>query len=133
MKLENDSKYKVMFGTLDKHNPSVIYIKSSTKVKPTVQRTNYKDEIGCIKKSFLDFVSKVLTDNDTFLGEYICQFNTNEMGMSYKKNSFVKYELYVKPRVVNYIDGYQDVVGKLTASLNARLDKLLMEKDFVYA
>lgn len=132
LKIESGDRFKIRFGTMDKHCPSVIYIKSATKVKPNVSKTNYKKEITAMQNTFLSFVDKTVKESKLFLDEYICHFDTNKEGMTYGKNSYMKYELYVRPKALKFIDDYTEEVKTLAAALNAKIDALIKEKEFVY-
>ena len=132
IKLSETGKYSVKYGTMNKKNPRVIYIRTKIKVKPSLKKTNYYKEINDIKNGFVKDVKNIIEKEDMFLDEYIVHFDTNERGMLYNKNSYIKYDLYVKPKDVQVFSDYKPCISSLTEKLNEKLSLLIKDTCLIY-
>lgn len=127
MKLTDMGKYNVKCGTINKNNPEVVYIRTKTKVKPSTKKTNYCSEITAVKNEFVKTVKSIITENVTVSNDYIIHFDANEKGMMYNKNSYIKYDIYLKPSVMKNFMEYRTEMSALANKLNDKLSSLLNE------
>lgn len=133
IKLSDMGKYNVKCGTINKNNPEVLYIRTKIKVKPSDKKTTYFNEIIGIKNKFVRNVKSIIVNDDTISNDYIFHFDANEKGMVYNKNSYIKYDIYIKPVVVKKFLDYRTDMTVLANKLNDNLSALLKETCLIHA
>lgn len=132
IKLQDIDKYVVKYGSLNKEQPEVIYIKAKTKIIPKIKKSDYTKDIVNIKYEFNKTVKNLILNNKSFGNSYICNFDTNGNGMMYNKKSFLKYDVYIKPHVLKNIAEYECEISSLVNDFNDNLSNLLEKNNMFY-
>lgn len=132
IKLDKTNKFNIKYGTLDKNNPEVLYIRAKAKIKPNNKKSDYCQEIASIKKDFVKMVNNIIVNDKSVYNKHICCFDANDNGMVYNKNSYIKYDIYIKPIIIKHIDEYRSYVSDLTSILNNNLTTLLEKNNMSY-
>lgn len=117
--------FRVKYGTLDKNNPEVIYLRTKAKIKPFIEKRDYSNDVQEIKDDFMQYIKDVVK-YDYFLNDrHICSFSVSEKGLAYGKGSHIKYDLYVKPLEVKPIQTYEQHLSVLVRNANNKLISML--------
>ena len=132
IKLQDIDKYVVRYGSLNKEQPEVIYIKAKTKIIPKIKKSDYTKDIANIKYEFNKTVKNLILNSQSFGNSYICNFDTNGNGMMYNKKSFLKYDVYIKPHVLKNISEYECEISSLVNDFNDNLSNLLEKNNMFY-
>lgn len=132
IRLTNTGKFNVKYGSLDKICPEVMYIRAKTKVKPFVKKGDYSKDILFMKNDFIKSVSDIIRHDKNFQDTHICYFDTNENGMMYDKNSYIKYDVFIKPINIRHINEYEKQVCDLVNAFNSKLTSLLEKNNMSY-
>lgn len=129
--LPNDgyTKIKTKYGTLDKNNPEILYIRSRATVTPTISKKDFSEDISNIKKSFEKNVKTVMFKSDVFEDKYICSIEMSENGIAFGKKSHMKYDVYVKPKINKTIDEYISDVQSIVYCFNQNITELLTKNN----
>lgn len=126
-KFTDDNKFTVKYGTLNKLNSNVIYIKSKMKLTPSMITKG--STIEGITKKFSQCVSEYVNKNHSIHNTHICQLDINENKFRNKKNTYLKYDLFIKPLNQDTIENFDVVVKDITGSINKKIKEILAEKD----
>lgn len=132
IKLTNIDKFNIKYGSLDKICPEVMYIRAKTKVKPFVKKGDYSKDILIMKTDFIKSVGDIIHRDKNFQDTHICHFDTNENGMMYNKNSYIKYDVFIKPIHIKHINEYEKQVYDLVYAFNSKLTSLLEKNNMSY-
>lgn len=121
--INKDSLIKTKYGTLNKNNPEVLYLRSKTKLKATINKKDYKDDLTEICTQFQKYIKDLIKSNIDF-DRYICTFETPERGIIYNKPSHLKYEIYLHPNRIENLEYYENKILSLLHKSNNKLKQL---------
>ena len=122
--IKNDNfKIKTKYGTLNKNNPNIIYLRSKTKVKSLNKDKDYKEELKNINIFFQKYVKTIINETNLF-NNHICTFETPEKGIIFNKISNLKYDLYLQPKTIKDMCEYENDITLLTNKANKKLLEL---------
>lgn len=96
--LIND-KLNVTYGTINRLNPSVIFLNGKLWIKPKI-KMDYISESLEVCKEFKKNLKKTLLYNKLFDRKYICDFDIKPIGFCVGKSKFISFEIIIKQKVV---------------------------------
>lgn len=121
--IKNDL-FNNIYGTVNKNDPRVIYIKS--KIKIFIENKNdYLNDISSLKEEFNRLLKKYLKNNIQLLSENIIYIDCSEASLNIKKSTYFKYDLYIKPKEVKPIEQQINLVNNICFQTNDILLNLL--------
>ena len=126
---DGHTKIRSKYGTLDKSNPEIIYIRSRATITPVFKKKDFSEEIILIKRLFEKNVKKIICNSNDFEDKYICSIEMSENGISFNKKSHVKYDVYVKPKNNKNLEDYSDDIKSLVYQFNQNLLNLFTENN----
>lgn len=132
IRIPDIDKYNAKFGTLNKYRPEVIYIIAKTKVSPKTRKADYSQDVSNIKTNFLKAVDGMITNDSRLRKEHICNIDANDSGMTYGKNSYIKYDIYIKPTELKAIDDYYQDMHQFICRLNNVLSDLIEKNSMMH-
>ena len=118
---------KTKYGTLNKNNPEVLYIRSKAKLNALEKNKDYRDELNSISNTFQKYIKKMVAQSNMF-NKHICTFETPEKGIVYNKKSYLKFDVFLKPNIVQDMCQYEDFINDLVCNLDKKLIQLCREK-----
>lgn len=125
--INTETTIKSRFGTLNKNNAEVLYVRSKGKIKANKQQSNFTNEIESIKTIFMLKVQKLIEKHsDTFNPNYIASMDISDKGLIVGKSTFIKYDLFVRPIVVRRIEEYEEIITDIINNINFTIDKHLL-------
>ena len=95
----DDNNFKIKVGTVDKKNPTTIYLNIGTYVTPIDETINLKIEIEALKKSITKDVGKIVEKSDILQNQHIFVTDIASDRLAYGKKSYLEMSLYVKPEL----------------------------------
>lgn len=128
----NINNYQIKYGSLNKETAEVIYIRVKSKIRPIEKKNSYNEDINLLKKDFIKKIHELIKSNNKIEKKYICHFETNEFGMSYNRNSFIKYELYIKPKEIKHVNEYKNDIVDFINLINQELNLLLNKYNIIF-
>ena len=130
-KIPNDGHTNIRskYGTLDKNNPEILYIRSRATITPVIKKKDFSENIIEIKRIFEKNVKTVILNSKAFEDKYICSIEMSENGIAFGKKSHVKYDIYVKPKTNKTIEEYSDDIQTIAYLFNQNLLQSLTENN----
>ena len=130
--LDKQNKFITRYGrTLNEHFPSVIYLRTKSKITPTIQKKEYDYEINSVKDRFASFVKKTVLNCKSIENLFIFNIDISSKGVKYGKTSFLRYDLYVRPTKQKTLDENQFRLQQLSLKLDRELEKLLNSNNII--
>lgn len=120
---------KIKYGTLDRNNPEIVYIRTKARITPTVKKKEYNDGVASVKESFEKLVKSVVRNNGYFEDKHICSIEISENGIAFGKKSHVKYDVYVKPKEMKKLDEHETEIKNIVFIFNENLSNSLFAND----
>lgn len=63
--LEKDGKFITRFGsTLEVERPSVVYLRTKSKITPLTEKKEYDTEVNIVKNKFTSFVKEIIEKSE---------------------------------------------------------------------
>lgn len=128
--IDTKTTIKSRFGTLNKNNAEVLYIRSKGKVRTDKQQTNFSNEITSLKSMFALKVQKIIDKHSDILNsKYIASIDMSDKGLIVGKSTFIKYDLFIRPIVIKKIEEYEEIVTNIINEINVAIDQHLSNLD----
>lgn len=122
------------YGTMDKNSPDVLYIRAKGRITPLLNKSDYSKDITKLKNKFNTVVENNIEKfKDYFDNEkFIYSIDISEKGISFKKGSYIKFDIYVKPKEKKDIIEYNDIISDLLININNELKQILSDIKLIY-
>lgn len=125
----NNIGIKSKYGTLDKNNPEILYIRSRAIITPVIKKKDFSEDIALVKKEFEKNIKRIILNSNIFENKHICSIEMSENGIAFGKKSHMKYDIYVKPKENKLLEEYFDDVKNLVYVFNQNLSELLTKNN----
>ena len=89
---------KLRFGTIDKKNPSVMFIEGGFYIMPQTKKDEYKTDIDNIKKEMKDLIKDSIQNSKYFKPEHMFFTDIADERILYNKKTYFSFQLFVKPK-----------------------------------
>lgn len=124
----------VKYGTLDKNSPDVLFIRFKGKIIPTIIKNDYSKEIVELKTEFNSVVKNVILKYcDIFdCNRYLCNMEVSEKGITFKKGSYIKFDIFLKPNEIKDIILYKSIMEKIANEINYEIINILNNLNLKY-
>ena len=121
--LNNNGTFSIKYGTTDKNNPTVIFLRAKGKVKPYIDKTNYKNDVTKIKKEITNIIKDeiMLLSDIIDCSKYLFDVDLTEDTMNYNKISRLNYNMYMKPVEVKKIETYEKRITDMCERIEAKI------------
>lgn len=115
---------KVKVGTMDKKNPSTVFVVFSLYIVPVVEEKSYRAKVKSMIDSFKRHVDETVRDGVVFHGDYIFIDEIPTDSMKLGKKTYVEMQVYfkVRPNVLTAYDG--DFNGLADSMMDGDVGKL---------
>lgn len=127
--ISTDGKFRLSYGTIDKDNPSVVFITGKTWVIPP-SVCDMKDRVGNVLKDMRTTVRKAVFRRMSITDKYILDFDMKPESIVPGRKKFVSFELLVKQRngsqnkdIKLIMSEMSDIANKIAYGLEASLNK----------
>lgn len=122
------------YGTMDKNSPDVLYIRAKGRITPLLNKSDYSKDVTKLKNKFNTVVENNIEKfKDYFDNEkYIYSIDISEKGISFKKGSYIKFDIYVKPKEKKDIIEYNDIISDFLININNELKQILSDIKLIY-
>lgn len=134
IKLNIMDNLSVKYGTLDKNSPDVLFIRFKGKIIPTIIKNDFSKEIVELKTEFDKIIKGIIINYcDIFdCKRYLCNIEVSEKGVTYKKGSYIKFDVFVRPNETKDITYYEDVITRMSIEINNEIINILNKLNLKY-
>ena len=130
--LEKDGKFITRFGsTLDVKRPSVVYLRTKSKITPLTEKKEYDTEVNIVKDKFTSFVKEAIEKSKSVNNDYLFNIDISSKSVKYGKVSFLRYDLYLKPTKQRTIEENRFRLQQLSIKFDRKLEKLLNSNSII--
>ena len=124
--LKKNNNFVTKYGTTCKSlKPSVLYLRTKTKITPIVDKNTYENDIIDIKNKFTEYVDKRIKKSKYFDNNYIFNIDISSKSIKYGKTSFLRYDVYLKPIVRKSVNDNMKLYSEYSVAFDKKLIKLL--------
>lgn len=124
--LNKGNKFSTRYGsTLEEKYPTVIYLRTKSKITPIVKQKEYNLNVNKVKKSFTIFVDSFIKECDEVNKDYLFNIDISSKGVRYGKTSFLRYDLYLKPTIKTSLTESINKFQTISLKLDNKLESLL--------
>lgn len=110
---------------LSENKPKVIYLRTKAKITPIIEKVSFEENINSIKEEFLKYIEKEVLKNKYLHNTYLSNIEISSKSVKYNKISFLRYDLYLKPKIKNTLQQNQQFFTKLSLKFDKKLISLL--------
>lgn len=130
--LEKDGKFITRFGsTLEVERPSVVYLRTKSKITPLTEKKEYDTEVNVVKDKFTSFVKETIEKSKSVNNDYLFNIDISSKSVKYGKVSFLRYDVYLKPTKVRTIEENRFRLQQLSTKFDRKLEKLLNSNSII--
>ena len=95
--LEKNNKFFTKYGTLlSESKPTVIYLRTNSKITPLKEKPSFEEDIDSIKTQFNNYVKKTILQNKNIDNNYLFNVDISSKSVKWKKISFLRYDILLK-------------------------------------
>lgn len=124
--LQKENNFITKYGTTCRSlKPSVLYLRTKTKITPIVDKNTYENDIIDIKNKFTEYVDKRIKKSKYFDDNYIFNIDISSKSIKYGKTSFLRYDVYLKPIVRKSVNDNMKLYSEYSEAFDKKLIKLL--------
>ena len=123
--------FRTIIGTLDRYNPSVIYIRSKTCVHRNGEGSPVKEAPCKIRDMFTSTVKEMIRRDDRLENRHICTIEMSDRGIESGKKTNVKYDIYIKPSESTSFDDCLKLYSIYALRFNDILNMLIKDNGLV--
>lgn len=124
--LKKNNNFVTKYGTTCKSlKPSVLYLRTKTKITPIVDKNTYEDDIIDVKNKFTEYIDKRIKKSKHFDNNYIFNIDISSKSITYGKTSFLRYDIYLKPLIKKSISDNMKLYSEYSEAFDKKLLKLL--------
>lgn len=132
IKLDKNNNFMTVYGsTQNQVMPSVVYLRTKSKITPTIKKNRYDVEVNDVKNKFAAFVRDSIYKSKSVGNDYLFNIDISSKSVRYGKMSFLRYDLYVKPTKRQALDNGLYRMKQLSMKMDKKLEKLLNSKNFI--
>lgn len=130
--LEKDGKFITRFGsTLEVEHPSVVYLRTKSKITPLTEKKEYDTEVNIVKDKFTSFVKEAIEKSKSINNDYLFNIDISSKSVKYGKVSFLRYDVYLKPTKLRTIEENRFRLQQLSTKLDKQLEHLLNTNNII--
>lgn len=123
-------RFNTKYGSTDKDNPEVIYLRSKVTFTPVEKKRLYSDEVKTVKGKVEKYMENIISSNVNFLERHILTVEMSEESVMYSKNSRIKYDLFLKPANMKPLEEHEEIIKNLNHTFNDMIKETLENNGF---
>lgn len=125
-KLNKGNCFVTRYGsTLEEEHPSVVYLRTKSKITPIEKKKEYNNEIENVKKDFEIYIKKCIFNCKSVENNFMYNLDITSNSIKFGKTSFLRYDVYVKPTKKRTISQNKYRLQQLSKKIDNGLEKLL--------
>lgn len=130
--LEKNGNFITRYGsTIESEYPSVVYLRTKSKITPLNRQKEYDKEVSTIKKRFTEFVHNSILKSKSVDDNYLFNIDISSKSIKYGKVSFLRYDVYLKPSKQRTIEENKFRLHQLSVKFDKKLECLLNSNSII--
>ena len=109
----NNNIGKLKFGTIDKKNPTVIYIEGGFYITPKEKKQSYKTEMNNISKQIKTSLNNIILSDNNLLPDNNFFVDVAEDRINTNKKTYFSFQIFLKPKLKENMN-FQMVMDSMT-------------------
>lgn len=132
IKLNKQGNFATRYGTtLNETEPSVVYLRTKSKITPLVRQKEYNENILKSKKEFTSFTKDYILNCNDVDDVYLFNIDMSPKGVKFGKKSFLRYDIYLRPKTKLTLQGNQKKMEHISLALDNGLENILRSNGIV--
>lgn len=108
----DEGKFKI--GTIDKKNPSVIFIEGGFYILPLGKKENYKNDIDNIRKEVKTAIKNKLNNNQYYKTDFMFFMELGDENIIFNKKTYLSFQIFLKPKTeILYNKNFKDLISNI--------------------
>lgn len=125
-KLKKIKSINSTFGVVGNNDEiSVCYLRVKAKITPTKKRVDYLDQVNKAKRIFSTEIINLLKGTNEIQKDFIFNVDISDKSMKFGKPSFLRYEIYIKPKHKTDFDSLLAYFKTLSDTIDELLNNIL--------
>lgn len=91
-----DDKIRVKYSIINDENTTIILLRGKGKLKPSLRKKTYEEDIASVKNNFNKLVNKKVECNEEITKDFLFNMDISSKNIHYDKWSFIKYDIFLK-------------------------------------
>lgn len=129
--VDQDTNFTVTYGTTDRDNSNISFIKARGIFTPSSVRKTYPMEIASIKDSLAKYIRDRVECDTYSENGYIWECNISEKHLEFGKKSSISYSLFLRRNEHVDFDRYKPIAVAISKDINKKSVSLLRDNGFV--
>ena len=114
----NSNALKTKWGTIDKKNPSSIYLEIGGYITPKSEAEDYRENIQKIDKEVKSVVKSAIISTDYVSNDFIFVSDVADSRISFGKKSYLSFQIHVGRKRGVEIKPFKEVVSDISEKWN---------------
>lgn len=132
IKLNKQGNFVTRYGTtLNEKEPSVIYLRTKSKITPSVKKKEYNENILMAKNEFTSFAKNYLLNCNDVENAFLFNIDMSPKGVKFGKKSFLRYDVYLRPKVKSTLQENQNKMENISLTLDENLERILKNNEII--
>lgn len=130
--LNKNGNFVTRYGTtIDNETPPVVYLRTKSKITPFEKKKEYNDDIARSKDEFALFAGKYLSECESIDCPFLFNIDISPKGVKYGKTSFLRYDVYLRPKERNTLKANQEKMEEISLTLDENLERILKNNGII--
>lgn len=132
IKLNKQGNFVTRYGTtLNEKEPSVVYLRTKSKITPSVKKKEYNENILSAKNEFTSFAKNYLINCNDVENAFLFNIDMSPKGVKFGKKSFLRYDVYLRPKVKSTLQENQGKMENISLTLDENLERILKNNEII--
>lgn len=132
IKLNKQGNFVTRYGTtLNEKEPSVIYLRTKSKITPSVKKKEYNENILRAKNEFASFAKNYILNCNDVENAFLFNIDMSPKGVKFGKKSFLRYDVYLRPKVKSTLQENQGKMENISLTLDENLERILKNNEII--
>lgn len=120
--IQRNGFFRVKYGTTDKNNPSVIYLRCKSDIKPYIDKKSYSDDVTKIKRELSNIIKEEIKNINNIIDDkkFLFDIDITDNTIAYNKKSRLNINLYICPFDVKPLEYYEKTMSELIDRIEIR-------------
>lgn len=132
IKLNKQGNFITQYGTtLDEKEPSVVYLRTKSKITPSIKQKEYNENILKAKNEFTSFAKNYILNCNDVEDMFLFNIDMSPKGVKFGKKSFLRYDLYLRPKTKLTLEDNKTKMERISFAMDNKLEKILKNNGII--